>query len=99
MVTKPVKGNGVVILGRKLYDNAIQKIILDTSKFEKLDEYPTLKREASLQRFLRKLTQKLLLAKMNIINCMFPVLLLIVSLALLQWTNFPPVIHLLKFVQ
>ena len=55
---KPDKGNGVVILDRKLYDNVIQKIILDTSQFEKLDGDPTLKREASLQRFLRKLKQK-----------------------------------------
>ena len=31
IITKPHKGNGVVILDRKLYDNAIQKIISDTS--------------------------------------------------------------------
>ena len=57
-ITKPDKGNGVVILDRKLYDNAIQEIISGTSKFEKLNEDPTLKRGASLQRFLRKLKQK-----------------------------------------
>ena len=51
IITKLNKGNGVVILDRKLYDNAIQKIISDSSKFEKLDEDPTLKREASLQCF------------------------------------------------
>ena len=55
---KPDKGNGVVILNRKLYNNAIEEITSDTSKFEKLNEVPTLKREASLQRFLRKLRQK-----------------------------------------
>ena len=33
-------------------------IISDTSKFEKLNEDPTLKREASLQRFSCKLKQK-----------------------------------------
>ena len=54
------KGNGVVILGRKLYKNAIEEIISDTSKFVKLNEDPTLKREASLQRSLRKLKQKTL---------------------------------------
>ena len=32
--TKPDKGNGVVILDRKFYDNAIQEIIPDTSKLE-----------------------------------------------------------------
>ena len=55
---KPGKGNGVVILDRKLYDNAIQEIISDTSKYEKPNEDPNLKREASLQRFLRKLKQE-----------------------------------------
>ena len=54
VITKPDKGNGVVILDRKLYDN--------TSKFEKLNEDPALKHEASLQRFLRKLKQKTFLA-------------------------------------
>ena len=58
VITKPDKGNGVVILDRKLYDNAIQELISDTSKFEKLNEDPTLKREASLQPSLRKLKQK-----------------------------------------
>ena len=50
----PDKGKGVVILDRKLCDNAIQEIISDIYKFEKLNEDPTLKREASL----RKLKQK-----------------------------------------
>ena len=58
VVTKPDKGNGVVILDRKLYDNAIEEIISDSSKFEKLNEDATLKREASLQRFLLKLKPK-----------------------------------------
>ena len=37
VITKPDKGNGVAILDQKLYDNAIQEIILDTFKFEKLN--------------------------------------------------------------
>ena len=41
-----------------LYNNAIEEIISDTSKFEKVSEDPTLKHEASLQRFLCKLKQK-----------------------------------------
>ena len=36
IITKPDKENGVVILDRKLYDNAIQDIISDTFKLEKL---------------------------------------------------------------
>ena len=58
VITKPDKGNGVVILDRKLFDNAIEEIISDNSKFEKLNEDPTLTREASLQCFLCKLKQK-----------------------------------------
>ena len=57
-ITNPNNGNGVVILDRKLNHNAIQEIILDTCKFEKFNEDLTLKREAPLQRFLRKLKQK-----------------------------------------
>ena len=59
VITKPDKGNGVVILDRKFYYNPIEEIITDTSKFEKLSEDPTLKCEASLQRFLHKLKQKI----------------------------------------
>ena len=47
-MTKPDKGNGVVMLDWKLYNNAIEEIISDTSKFENFNEDPTLKREASL---------------------------------------------------
>ena len=48
VITKPDKGNGVVILDQKLYYNAIQEKISGNSKFKKLNEDPTLKREASL---------------------------------------------------
>ena len=58
VITNPDKGNGVVILDKKLYNNTINEIISDTSKFKKLNEDPNLKREASLQRFLCKLKQK-----------------------------------------
>ena len=46
VITKPDKGNVVVIWDRKLYNNAIEEIISDICKFEKLNEDPTLKREA-----------------------------------------------------
>ena len=42
IITKPDIRNDAVILDRKLYDNAIQEIISDTSKFEKLNEDQTL---------------------------------------------------------
>ena len=51
IIMKPDKGNGLVTLDRKPYNNVIEEIISDTSKLEKLNEDPTLKREASLQRF------------------------------------------------
>ena len=47
VITKPNQGNGLIILDQKFYNNAIEEIISDTSKFEKLTEDLTLKREAS----------------------------------------------------
>ena len=58
IITKSNKGSEVVIIDRKLFDNATQKIISDTSKFEELDEYPIVKLEGSIQRLLHKLKQK-----------------------------------------
>ena len=55
IITKPDKGNGVVILDRKLYGNAIQEIISDTFKLKKLNEGLTLKPKVPLQSFLHKL--------------------------------------------
>ena len=71
---KPNKRNGVVILDQKLDKNATEEIIKDTSKFEKLNLDPTLKREAS--RFFLKLNQKNVLMKFNMINYILLVLLL-----------------------
>ena len=71
---KPDKGNGVVILDQKLYKNATEEIIKDTSKFEKFNLDPTLKREAS--RFFCKLNQKNVLMKFNMINYILLVVIL-----------------------
>ena len=43
-ITKPDKGNWVSILDRKRYNNAIEEMISDTSKFQNLSEDPALKR-------------------------------------------------------
>ena len=96
---KPDKGNGVVTLDQKLYNNTIEDIISDTSKFVKLSEDPTLKREASLKRFLHKLKQKNYDKLINMINCILLVLLLLLSVVLLKCTNSPLVNHFLNFVQ
>ena len=87
-----------MILDRKLYNNATEEIISDTSKFEKLSEDPTLKREASLQRFLCKLKQK------NFFNeikyKLYPSGFALARIyLLLKCTNSPLVIHFLNFVQ
>ena len=37
-ITKPVKGNVVAILDRKLYNNGIDEINSDTYKFEKVSK-------------------------------------------------------------
>ena len=42
VIMKPDKGNGVVILDRKLYNSTIEETISDTSIFQKLNEDPTL---------------------------------------------------------
>ena len=52
-ITKPSKGNGVVMLDRKRNNNAIVAVISDTVKFEKLNEDLILKRKASLQGFFK----------------------------------------------
>ena len=58
VITKPDQENGAIILNQKRYNSTIEEIISGTSKFQKLNEDPTLKGEASLQRFFLKLKQK-----------------------------------------
>ena len=94
IIAKPDKGNAGVILDWKLYDNAIQEIISDTSKFKKLSEHPTLKCEASLKRFLHKLKQKNFFSE-NESDKFYPS----GSAHALKCTNFPLVIHFLNFIQ
>ena len=88
-----------------LFNTAIEEIISDTSKFEKLSEDPTLKREASLQRFLHKLKQKTFLMKLPKYDKLHPSGSAPVriygtpKMNLLKCTNSPLVIHFLNFVQ
>ena len=100
VITKPDKWNGVVILDWELYNDAIEEIISDTSKLEKLSKHPTLKREASLQCFLHKLKlKKFFNEKLNMISCILLVLLRLVSMVLLKCKNSPLVINFLNFLQ
>ena len=56
VILKPDKGNRVVTLYQNLHNSTIQTIS-DTSKFEILNEDPTLKQGASLLRLLCELKQ------------------------------------------
>ena len=67
IIKKLGKGNGVALLDRKLYDNATQEIISETSKFEDA----TLKREASLRLFLRNLKHENVFNE-NVCDKIFP---------------------------
>ena len=86
--------------GKNINDTSkLRHKLTDTSKFEKICEDPSLKREASLQHFLHNFKQKNFLTKMNLINCILLVLVLLVSMVLLKYTNFRLVFHFLHFVQ
>ena len=58
VITRPDKGNGIVILDKTFYEEKILRLISDVNKFRKLNEDPTLTREGQLQRFLRKIKDK-----------------------------------------
>ena len=58
LITKPDKGNGVVIVHRIYYMSSIFEIVNDVSKFLKLRSDPTICRENQLQRFLPSLKNK-----------------------------------------
>lgn len=98
-LTKPSTGNRVVILDHKIYSNVIQKIVSDRSKLENLNEYSSLKREASLQLFLSKLNLQNFLVNMIRVDFTLLILLLMVSLAMVKCSNFPLVIYFLSFVK
>ena len=58
LITKPDKGNGVIIVNRAIYMSSLYEVINDTSKFLKLRSDPSIGREGKLQRFLRTLNKK-----------------------------------------
>ena len=55
IITKPDKGNGVVIVNRLDYLRKMKQLISDNSKFKQLKNNPTKSREDSLSTYLRKL--------------------------------------------
>ena len=64
LITKPDKGNGVVIVHRIYYMSSIFEIVNDVSKFLKLRSDPTICRENQLQRFLPSLKIRISSPKM-----------------------------------
>ena len=58
IITRPDKGNGVVILNRKDYIEMMNDILKDVSKFRMLDNDVTVAREGKLQRYLLSLKKK-----------------------------------------
>ena len=58
VITRPDKGNGVVILNKMDYSSMLYDIVGDDRKFKKLNNDKTLLREGQLQRFLRKLKKE-----------------------------------------
>ena len=55
IITKPDKGNGVVIVNKHDYLTKMKQLISHETKFKKLTENPTKSREQSLIRYLRQL--------------------------------------------
>ena len=62
IILRPDKGNGVVLLDKVVYNNAISDLLSDNSKFKKLQSDLTQRREGQLQRYLRKLKKEGLLS-------------------------------------
>ena len=58
IITKPDKGNGVVIINSDDYFRKMEDIVQDTSKFKNLEVDPTIKREEILIRLVQKLKKE-----------------------------------------
>ena len=58
IISKPDKGNGIVIMDRVDYINKLYTIVNDPNKFIQLESDPTDRRESRLQNFLYRLYKK-----------------------------------------
>ncbi|XP_065642787.1 uncharacterized protein LOC136074401 [Hydra vulgaris] len=72
VITRPDKGNGIIVLNNVDYINSLNNSISDKTKFKELKDDPTIKREVSLQGYLRKL-KKLKCFEKDIYNKIYPV--------------------------
>ena len=96
VITKPDKGNGVIILDQNLYDNAIQEIISNISKFESSTKTQPWNVKLHYNVFYVNWNKETFSTKMNMINCILLALLLLAPIVLLKCTSFPLVIHSLN---
>ena len=55
---KPDKGNGIVVMDKRIYLVKMYQKLADESKFKKLSNDPTILCEGKLRRFLRNLSKK-----------------------------------------
>ena len=58
IITRPDKGNGVVIIDKEVYIKSIRDLLSDDKKFKILSEDPTVYRQGQLQRRLLKLKKQ-----------------------------------------
>ena len=58
VITRPDKGNRVVVMDRVICNQEMYALLSDKNKFKKLSEDPTKFREGQLQRYLRELKKK-----------------------------------------
>ncbi|XP_065667600.1 uncharacterized protein LOC136087905 [Hydra vulgaris] len=72
VITRPDKGNGIIVLNKIDYKNSLHNIISNKIKFKELKEDPTIKREISLQVYLRQL-YKLKCFEKDIYTKIYPV--------------------------
>ena len=72
IIVKPDKGNGVIVLDKKVYIESLMGILSDSTKFRKINSDVTTKKEGMLQRFLRDL-KKGGFFQDNIYNEIYPV--------------------------
>ena len=69
---KPDKGNGAVVMDKKINLEKMYQILAGESKFKKRSNDPTILREGKLQRFLRKLNKKGFFSSKQLYESIYP---------------------------
>ena len=93
VIAKPDKGNGAVILDRKLLKKLFQTLLNSKSSVKTQPWNPKLHYYV----FYISWNKKTFLMKLDMVNCILLTLLLLIYMVLLKCTNSPLVIHFLNF--